>query len=464
MSDALRTAEAVLRNSILRYRGVAVGTVAACDPGGLSAVNYEECFVRDFAVSAGVFLLRGESEIVRDFLKTVVDIQHQRRAMSGHKLASGMMPASFRIDHEDDGTEALKADFGDKAIGRVAPVDSMFWWTILLGQYVRSTRDLALAERDDFQEAIRDILNVCLREEFEDFPTLMVPDGSFMIDRRMGVNGHPLEIQVLLYATLDVAQDLLRPCPENEKLISLVQTRKQALLSYLRIMYWMDLKVLNEVHRFKTEEFGQSSHNALNIYPESIPDWLMDWMPDDAGYFVGNLGPSRIDTRFFCRGNLMAISFGIAYDDQAAALMRLFDARWEDLVGDMPCKICYPALSGVEWQLTTGSDPKNVPWSYHNGGNWPVLLAGFVMAAIKTGRVDLALRACEIADRRLADDDWPEYYDGKRGRLIGRRANLFQIWSAVSYLTAHEVLNDHSLVDVYTPEYWRPAKRESGCS
>jgi hypothetical protein len=39
MSDALRTAEAVLRNSILRYRGVALGIATACDPGGLSVAS-----------------------------------------------------------------------------------------------------------------------------------------------------------------------------------------------------------------------------------------------------------------------------------------------------------------------------------------------------------------------------------------------------------------------------------------
>lgn len=28
------------------------------------------------------------------------------------------------------------------------------------------------------------------------FPSLLVTDGSCMIDRRMGIHGHPLEIQV----------------------------------------------------------------------------------------------------------------------------------------------------------------------------------------------------------------------------------------------------------------------------
>lgn len=41
------------------------------------------------------------------------------------------------------------------------------------------------------------ILKLCLADGFDMFPTLLVTDGSCMIDRRMGIHGHPLEIQVL---------------------------------------------------------------------------------------------------------------------------------------------------------------------------------------------------------------------------------------------------------------------------
>lgn len=40
------------------------------------------------------------------------------------------------------------------------------------------------------------ILRLCLADGFDMFPTLLVTDGSCMIDRRMGIHGHPLEIQV----------------------------------------------------------------------------------------------------------------------------------------------------------------------------------------------------------------------------------------------------------------------------
>ena len=218
---ALQSAYRVLHDSIIHYRGEPVGTMAACDPEGVAAENYQDCFVRDFAASAMVFLADGEYDIVRNFLVTVLDLHSQRKADAGHQFAGGVMPASFRVIPDNNGRETLHADFGDKAIGRVTPVDSMLWWIILLGIYVRISDDHALVEQPKVQETIRQILHLMLRESFEDFPTLLVPDGSFMIDRRMGVYGHPLEIQVLLYATLEIGRELLESSKKTMPLPSL---------------------------------------------------------------------------------------------------------------------------------------------------------------------------------------------------------------------------------------------------
>jgi hypothetical protein len=440
MSDErIDSAYALLRDSVLRYGGEPVGTVAALDRN-LTADNYADCFVRDFVPSALVMLNDGEPETVRNFLGLVADLRTRERDYLGHELQPGVMPASFRVQRDASGEEHILADFGDRAIGRVAPVDSMMWWTILLGTYVRATGDEALARRPAFQDTLVDILHLALRDTFEVSPALLVPDGSCMIDRRLGVYGHPLEIQVLFYAMLANAQDLLVTDKRHVALIKAVIKRKQALRTYLRLFYWLDLPRLNEIHRYRTEEFGGEGTNLLNIYPDSIPAWLEHWLPEGGGYFVGNLGPGRLDARFFALGNLLAVAFGLATDEQARAILELYEARWADLVGEMPVKLCFPALEGDEWRLLTGSDPKNAPWSYHNGGSWPVLLWPLVLAAERGGRRGLARKAFDLAGERLAAQDWPEYYDGRTGRLIGRRANLRQVWSATAYLLADQAL------------------------
>jgi glycogen debranching enzyme len=450
-NDPISEAQRLLEDSIIYFQEQPVGTVAANDPENLSAANYSECFVRDFMVSALVFLNQGRYEIVHNFLLSVVRLRTQQRAMEGHYVQPGVMPASFRVDQDEDGLETLRADFGEHAIGRVAPVDSMMWWVILLNAYQQASGDQTLAARQDVQHTLRLILELCLRDSFEVFPTLLVPDGAFMIDRRLGVYGHPLEIQALFYGTLRAAVALLSTQDGDIRLIKTAIKRAQALRSYVRIYYWLDGRRLNEIHRFGTEQFGAVNTNMLNIYPESIPHWVTDWLPRKGGYLVGNLGPGRMDFRFFAQGNLLAILFDLTTEKEAAGIMDVYEARWDDLIGMMPAKLVYPAVEGIEWKLRTGSDPKNVPWSYHNGGNWPMLLWAFVAAALKAGRPRLARRAYRIAYRRLQGDRWPEYYDGRNGRLIGRRSNFYQVWTAAGLLFARQLLKDPSGVDALVP-------------
>ena len=156
-----------------------------------------------------------------------------------------------------------------------------------------------------------------------------------------------------------------------------------------------------------------------------------------------------MDFRLFSFGNLLSILFGLTTEDQSRQIMNLYEARWDELVGIMPLKIVYPAVDGDKWRYTTGSDPKNVPWSYHNGGNWPCLIWAFVGAAIRTGRRDLAQRVLSQAGQKLMEDNWPEYYDGKKGSLIGRRANLRQTWSATSIILANHFLDNPDAAAVF---------------
>ncbi len=436
----IQSAYELLNRSLIYHQGRPVGTAAACDESVVAA-NYNECFVRDFVPSALVFLMTDRHEIVRNFLETVMHLSGHQHVMKGHKRSMGLMPASFHVVTEN-GEEKVITDFGDRAIGRVTPVDSAMWWMILLRAYVVTTGDRTFAEREDVQRCISHILDLYLRERFESSPTLLVPDAAFMIDRRMAVYGYPLEIQALYYGMLLAARELLVDTESNKKIIGDLTAISNALVEHLQHYYWIDRKRFNQMHRFESEQFGRDVVNVLNVYPESIPGWMDGWLDARSGYMVGNVGPGRIDFRFFAQGNLLSILFGITTGEQAQRVMNLYLNHWDELVGEMPVKILYPAMVGEKWRFSTGSDPKNVPYSYHNGGNWPVLLWPFVTAAVRVGRLELAEQALNIMTKRLKNDNWPEYYDGRRGDLVGRRANFFQIWSATGLIIANEVLDN----------------------
>lgn len=444
MFDLEASAWRGLREAVMEFEGRRVGVVAANDRE-LPRLNYDQCFVRDFAVCASAFLLRGDTEIVRNFLVTALRLQSKEHALEPLQPRKGLMPASFR-PAERNGEWFLKGDYGEESIARVTPADSVFWWLLTLRAYTKVTGDTGLAEREEFQEGIRLILGLVLEGSFEMFPTLLVPDGAFMIDRRMGVYGHPLEIQALFFAALRAALELLSG---SDGLRESVERRLRNLRHHIGRFYWVDRAALSDLRRVEPDQYGEEAVNIFNIFPESIPDWVDDWLPDDAGYFAGNLGPGRIDFRFFAQGNFLAVAAGLCGRERSGRLMHLVHSHWTDLVGAAPLRIAYPALEGEVWRTITGADAKNAPWRYHNGGWWPCLLWSFASAAVASARPELLERALTSAERRFDRDGWPEYYDGQVEPRPGEGARRKQSWSMAAYLYAKACLRDPATAELY---------------
>lgn len=471
-SKILEEAQARLRQSIMTYQGQPVGTVAAKEEAlEEEQLNYGHCFVRDFVPSGLAFLMQGEREIVRNFLEFTLALQSDRAGLKkgqglfgevrriwegkellidGIRLGDGLMPASFEVTSNQE----IEPDFGQRAIGRVTPVDSGLWWIILLRAYEKACQianrpEESIAHRIEFQRGIQLILDICLSKRFDMTPTMLVPEAAFMIDRRMGVYGHPLEIQSLFHHALRCARyELL----VNESYIEKreVDSRLHLLTKYIRERYWLDPKRVRAIYRYQTEEFGETALNKFNIYENSVPEWVLPWVDRKGGYLVGNLGVGWIDFRFFSQGNLLSIISGLATPDQSQSIMHLLDLQWSKLMGHMPMKLCYPALEERDWESITGCDPKNVPWSYHNGGSWPVLLWSLTAAALKTKQIEIAERAIQLAEHYLLDDEWPEYYDGKNGNVIGREARLYQTWTIAGYLVAKYLIQDRDHLKLIT--------------
>lgn len=74
-SEAEKEAWKLLQDSVVMYCGSPVGTMAANDPGDKTPLNYDQVFIRDFVPSALAFLLKGEGEIVRNFLLHTLQLQ-----------------------------------------------------------------------------------------------------------------------------------------------------------------------------------------------------------------------------------------------------------------------------------------------------------------------------------------------------------------------------------------------------
>lgn len=81
-------------------------------------------------------------------------------------------------------------------------------------------------------------------------------------------------------------------------------------------------------------------------------------MPEQVGYFIGNLQPARMDFRVFPLESLWSIVGSLATTEQAEVILDLLETRWTDFVGNMPLKTCFLALEGEEWRIITNIYPE----------------------------------------------------------------------------------------------------------
>lgn len=97
---------------------------------------------------------------------------------------------------------------------------------------------------------------------------------------------------------LRCALSMLKHDSEGKEFVERIVTRLHALSYHMRSYFWLDFQQLNDIYRFKTEEYSHTAVNKFNVIPDSIPDWVFDFMPSRGGYFIGNVSPARMDFRY----------------------------------------------------------------------------------------------------------------------------------------------------------------------
>ena len=452
--------------TLVRVRGELVGSVAALEhPNKSDAANYGEVFLRDNVPVMLYLLVQGRFEIVRNFLTVCLDLQ------SSTYQTRGVFPTSFV---EQNGV--LIADYGQRSIGRISSVDASLWWPVLCWLYVQHSRDVEFGTSQKVQRGVQLLLDLVLHPSFEGTPVLFVPDCSFMIDRPMDVWGAPLEVEVLLFGCLRSCCQLMELAQKSsmsrllDQRLGLTRQWLHDLRSFLLKHYWVTSKTMQVLRRRPTEQYGDQQHeNEFNVQPQVVPPWLQDWLEHRGGYLIGNMRTGRPDFRFYSLGNSLGCLFGLLTAPQQRALFRLVLHNRPHLMAQMPMRICHPPMEVEEWAEKTGSDPKNWPWSYHNGGHWPSLLwylGGAILLheqrhpaadVLLMGQMKAMLEECYWSQlNQLPRQQWAEYFDGPTGTWVGQQARTYQTWTIVGFLLLHHILRvkptDVALLDLNASE------------
>jgi hypothetical protein len=308
-----------------------------------------------------------------------------------------------------------------------------------------------------------------------------------MIDRPLDVWGAPLEIQSLLYGALlsaagliqmdleakgyclseDDTQEVPSVAPDTFttqqiRQFSYTVDWAKRLRSYLLKHYWVNTKTVQVLRQRPTEQYGDEIVNEYNIQTETVPHWLQHWLGERGGYLIGNIRTGRPDFRFFTLGNCLGAIFDVISPIQQQALFQLIWQNHQDLIAQMPLRICHPPLEDADWRSKTGYDRKNLPWCYHNGGHWPCLL-WFLTSAIlrhqqrypdiaKHQSLEMLEFSYELLIKRLPQQKWAEYFDGPTGLWTGQQTRSYQTWTFTGLLLVHHFLRvnptDARIMDV----------------
>lgn len=150
--------------------------------------------------------------------------------------------------------------------------------------------------------------------------------------------------------------------------------------------------------------------------------------------------------RFDTFGNLAAILFGIADEEQTTRILDYVYTRGIDT--PFPCKACYPPIypGDPDWRDYMLNREYCKPHSAHNGGIWPFLGGFYVAALAKAGRRSEAVRQLErlAAANQLGGRlswEFNELLHGETGRPIGA---AHQAWSAGMYVFAWHAVHDRA--------------------
>lgn len=141
--------------------------------------------------------------------------------------------------------------------------------------------------------------------------------------------------------------------------------------------------------------------------------------------------------RFDTFGNLAAIIFGLADDEQTKQILDYIDGC--GINHPYPVKACYPPINpgDNDWREYFYVRNLNLPNHYHNGGIWPFLGAFYVIALVKAGRLDEARYQLErliIGNSQMKDEGYfNEWLHGVSGKPMGYSG---QSWSCSMYLVA----------------------------
>ena len=155
--------------------------------------------------------------------------------------------------------------------------------------------------------------------------------------------------------------------------------------------------------------------------------------------------PFRIGNqkRFDTFGNLLAIGTGIANKPKKRKIISyIFN---NNINKPVPLMCLYPVVRkrDKDWEPIYAF--KERPYTYHNGGIWPMITGFWIYILCKNGYQKRAEKELQALAEHLKKNNYNfhEYFHGKTGKPMGRN---YQAWSAAGYIIGYKSIYGNTAI------------------
>lgn len=374
--------------------------------------NYQRVFARDGVICGLAGLTSGDETITEGLRRTL-------ETLAESQGTHGQIPSNVQ---KNGSGEIIHLSYG----GLAGRVDTIPWFVIGTGNYVKFTGDREFGER--MKPVILKGLNLLDAWEFNSRGLIYVPLSGDWADEYI-YHGYIFHDQVLRLWALKCCAEL---CADAE-----TQAKVDHLTELLRVNYWPTSKGLK---------------SGLIYHPYASLLYLQK--SGEPRYWLPALTPGGYFSQFDGFSNALAILMGLSSPEQNEQTLDHGELIIEQ-TGSGLVPIFWPPIQEGEplWhdlQANFKYRFKNVPFHSHNGGVWPMVTGWWGMALHKAGRTGDAESMLEAlhAFNRQGDEnigEWAfyEHGHGQTGKPLGVPRTS---WSAAAQVLLQDALDGKQLV------------------
>ncbi|MCB9358436.1 hypothetical protein H6503_00745 [Candidatus Woesearchaeota archaeon] len=382
--------------------------------------NYHSTWARDHSICSLAAAITDDVELIKCAKKGLLFLLNKQ-------IDHGQVPSYVEI-------ESRKKVYG--GLGSITTIDSNMWVVIACAIFHKKTKDKSLISIQNVTRYKR-FYRLFKAFDSNDCGLMEVHVASDWADI-MHREYHVLYDECLYYESLRALEFLFNNSIEKNKL------NEPLHFSALKRLKWISKRKPKVKRRINTTLwFTEDNINEISN------DYLIyDKIPiKNYNYYQSHVQPFKHEwsQRFDTFGNILAILTKIANKNRSKKIVNHIYKN--SINKPFPIKALSPVIKKQDKDWESIYSIKELPYTYHNGGIWPMLAGFWINSLMKVNMQKKAEEELENLARLMKRGNFVfnEYMHGKTGKAMG---TPYQAWSAAGYIIAyHSVKHNVNLFD-----------------